>query len=277
MRRILISALGIAVAAALLASLWGQAAEPVTVRTVDYGEANLKADIYEAANSPATRSRPAILMIHGGGWGAGSRTEFKEFAKWLAQQGMVPILIDYRLTTSGAHWPAQAQDVEQAVWAIRENAEALHVAPDKIVALGGSAGGHLAAWLGTTDHKNARGTSSRANLVISLWGPWDLTVTELRTDAKNMIASLMQGENPRQASPYFFIDGHSAPSLLIHGTKDTLVPPDQSIRACAALNAAKARCELLLLEGENHSLAANPDHPALVASTIKRYIETNLR
>lgn len=243
----------------------------ITVHTIRYGQNNLKADIYEQNNEPQNVRKPAVLLIHGGGWGGGSRTEFKELAKSLAQEGAVSVAIDYRLTSNGAHWPAQARDVEEAVWWIRENAGSLHVDPERVVAIGGSAGGHLAAWLGTTDQRNANGTPSRVNLVVSIWGPWDLTVSNIRQDAKNMISALIGNQSPQLASPLAYINSQSAPALLIHGTKDDLVPPDQSIRACDALRAANVRCELMLLEGVNHRFT-NAEDTTKVVMRVKDFI-----
>ncbi|WP_161974522.1 alpha/beta hydrolase [Piscinibacter terrae] len=233
----------------------------VTMRTLAYGPLpQQQADVYEPASPPASAaSRPVALLIHGGGWVAGSRSEFGDMARWLAQQGMVPIAIDYRFVTQ-ATWPAQADDVERAVWWLRENAQALHADPSRVVAIGGSAGGHLAAWLGTTDHPSPKGTPSRVNAVVSMWGPWDLTATNVREDGKNMIAALMGSRPAQEASPLYRIDARTAPTMLIHGTRDELVPPDQSTHACEVLRAAKVECDLLLLEGEGHGLTSkNPD------------------
>ncbi len=266
---------GLAVIAA--AGFLAPACAQVTVRSVVYGSSGMLADIYESRATAPVEGKIAVLIIHGGGWSAGSRHEFKTLAHWLVQQGTVPILIDYRLTSDGARWPAQARDVEEAMWMIRENAVALRVNPSKVVALGGSAGGHLAAWLGTTDRRNARGTSSRANAIVSIWGPWDLTEPPRRDDAVNMINALMGDLAPRAASPLFFIDANAAPALLIHGARDSLVPPRQSSRACSALRAAKVRCDLVMLPDENHSFAAHPEHVTVVAHRIKQFVAETLK
>lgn len=253
-------------------------ADGVSMRTVNYGPLpEQRADIYELAAppTPPTAPKPIILLIHGGGWVAGSRSEFGDFARWLARQGMVPVSIDYRFVTQ-AVWPAQADDVEQAMWWLRENAASLHADPKRVIALGGSAGGHLAAWLGTTNHVNAHGTPSRANLVVSMWGPWDLTAPNVRQDGKNMIAALMGPQAPRVASPLFRIDAQSAPTMMIHGTKDDLVPPDQSTRACEALRAVQVECDLMLLEGEGHGLTSKDADPMPMVTRLKAFLDRHL-
>lgn len=107
--------------------------------------------------------------------------------------------------------------------------------------------------------------------MVSIWGPWDLTVTNIRPYAKNMIATLMGEQNPRSASPLVYVDSHSAPALLVHGTQDSLVPPDQSQRACDALRAAKVACELVWLEGVNHRFTKREDVDA-IAMRVKEFI-----
>jgi acetyl esterase len=276
-----------AVVAALALSLivgmtvWAfSAADGVAVTTVTYGTDGLKADIYRARTAAESASVPgrrtAVLLIHGGGWSAGGRGEFRDLARWLALQGVVAIAIDYRLVPR-ARWPAPARDVESAVWWIRENAGTLQVDPQRVVAIGGSAGGHLAAWLATTNRVNAKGTPSRINAMVSLWGPWDLGAPRLREDARNMVAALMAGQAPRDASPLFLVDAQSAPALLIHGTHDELVPPDQSQRACEALRSAQVTCDLMLLDGEAHGFTSgNKERPAEVVRRIQQFI-ANLR
>lgn len=256
--------------------------EQVPVRTFTYHrQFDLKADVYQLDGATGV-AKPALLMIHGGGWAGGTKQEFKAAAEWFAQQGLVPILIDYRLTTSGARWPAQANDVEHAVWWVRENASVLRIDPARVIALGGSAGGHLAAWLATTDRRNQNGTPSRVNLLVSLWGPWDLSVPPefLRPDANDMIRSLLGERNPREASPLFNIDRHAPPALLIHGARDELVPPSQSARACNALNAVQVQCELLLLDREAHGMAQKETVVGVtqrISDFIQRFVQRGSR
>lgn len=264
-----------ALLAALAVAAWAVAGrdEGIAMRTMPYGpHAMHLADVYEANSgaSPA-KPRPAALMIHGGGWSAGTRADFADLARWIARQGFVAVSVDYRLVPS-ARWPAQADDVELAMWWLRENAATLRIDPRRVVVVGGSAGGHLAGWLATSDRRSPLGTPSRADAVISFWGPWDLSVSGLREDARNMIAALVGPQAPREASPIFRVDARTAPTMFIHGTADELVPHDQSTRACAALIAARVRCELLLLEGAEHGLTRRTAEPAKVLQRMQAFI-----
>lgn len=262
----------------LLALAGGMAAwllvprDSVHVRTLHYGhQTRHRADIYEAAPPSAAAWRPAVLLLHGGGWRAGGRGELAGLARWLAQQGMLAVAIDYRLAPQST-WPAQAEDVEEAVWWLRENATSLGIDPRRVVAIGSSAGGHLAAWLGTTDRVSPRGTPSRVDAVVSLAGPWDLGAANLHDDAKGMVATLLGAQPARAASPLWRVDSRSAPALLIHGTKDELIPPDQSTRACEALRAAQAGCALMLLEGEGHVLSSRAEDVSARRERIRAFI-----
>jgi len=237
------------------------AAAGAPLRTVAYGP--LPAQVASLCLPEGGGPHAAALLIHGGGWSAGSRDAFAGLAQWFCDNGVVAMTIDYRLAPapgadrpeSRARWPAQREDARQAVWWLREHADSLHLDPHRVLALGGSAGGLLAGWLGTSDQVDAQGTHARVDAVVSLWGPWDLTDAPPRSDARHMIAGLVGDQPPREASPIFQVDGHAAPTLFVHGTADTLVPPDQSSRACEALRAASVPCEVVMLEGQGHGPA----------------------
>jgi acetyl esterase/lipase len=271
--RTIAAIVAMSIAVVLGLAVWAfSPANDVVVRTLVYGPQGQKADIYQAAAASAAARRPAVLLIHGGGWSGGGRKEFRDLARGLARQGMVAIAIDYRLVP-GARWPDPARDVEHAVWWVREHADSLQIDPQRVTAVGGSAGGHLAAWLATTNRVNAKGTPSRVDRMVSFWGPWDLAAPGLHDDAQNMVAALMAGQPPRDASPLLHIDAESAPALLIHGARDELIPPDQSTRACEALRAVRVECELMLLDGEAHGFTSgNTERPAEVARRVHAFI-----
>ena len=92
---------------------------------------------------------PAVVCIHGGGFRAGDRKGYNDLCKRLADRGYVAVTIDYRLAPK-FQFPAAVHDCKSAVRWVRANANQYHVDPDRIAALGGSAGGHLALFLGVT-------------------------------------------------------------------------------------------------------------------------------
>ena len=109
-------------------------------------------DVYRPPARPAPR--PAMVLVHGGGMWTGSRADMADPARHLARAGYVAFAVDYRLVDAAAarhRWPAQLDDVQLAVRWVRANAGRYGVDPERVGAYGWSAGGQLAALLGTRD------------------------------------------------------------------------------------------------------------------------------
>ncbi|SHN24729.1 Acetyl esterase/lipase [Duganella sacchari] len=110
-----------------------------------YGARCMQLDVY----APAGERLPVVVLVHGGGWKAGYRSEFVPMALRLAQQGYAAVTISYRLSGE-ARYPAAVQDVQAAVRWVRAHAAQLHIDPQRIALAGGSAGGQLATLAGVT-------------------------------------------------------------------------------------------------------------------------------
>jgi acetyl esterase/lipase len=206
---------------------------------------------------------PCIVLIHGGGWSGGNRDQLNEPCWHMAERGYVTATVSYRLAPS-AVWPAQIEDVKCAVRFLRANAARYNIDPQRIGAVGFSAGAHLAMLLGTTDAKDGlEGTggwqdqSSKVQVVVSFFGPTDLTAPELLPDLspvlKRFIGAKMS-EKPelfKQASPVNHVSHDSAPMLLLQGTVDPLVNWSQAVKMAEALtrNDVDGRVELLIGRG----------------------------
>ena len=237
-------------------------------------------DVYFPRNhNPETNPpKPAVLCIHGGAWRGGSKADMAPFASALTEEGYVTVSMSYRLFDPVRHpenvWPAQYDDAQRAVRWMRSNAAVLGIDPGRIAAMGGSAGGHLVALLGTTDTRPGSvpafsGISSRVNAVIDIFGPVDLTrdfrhlklgtstVQQLVDDflgTKKPAAEIAQAK--RESSPLFYIDAKTVPFLIFHGDKDTIVPVEQSRVMDAALRQAGIPSTYIELKGEGHGLGA---------------------
>jgi acetyl esterase/lipase len=234
-------------------------------RGVVYGIVNgesLLLDVYRTR--PSGSSRPAVILIHGGGMWTGSRTHMEQSARQLAQAGYVAFSVDYRLVdaVAGCHrWPAQLDDVQRAVRWVRAHAEDYGVEPERIGAFGWSAGGQLAALLGTRDTRDVTAPlarqSSRVTCVVDLAGDVDLA-TYTRPPALHEVVALLGGtveevpDRYRDASPLTWIDRRTAPFLVIHGDRDDVVPIEQSRRLVAALRAAAVSVEYVELAIAGH-------------------------
>ena len=137
-------------------------------------QGRLRLDVYVPKSSkPVPGSgHPAVLAIHGGGWRGGSRVSYGWMAARLAQHGYVVVSADYTLARPGKpSWPACRDDLQEALRWLRRHADDYGIDRDRIAVLGASAGGHLAALLGTTkEHEPAL----RVQAVIDFYGPSDL-------------------------------------------------------------------------------------------------------
>lgn len=208
---------------------------------------------------------PAIVYIHGGGWKMGSKDMGLRPSIALALGGYFACTIQYRLTDQ-ATYPAAVHDCKAAIRFLRANAKELGIDPERIGVWGHSAGGHLAALLGTSGNSNVLdgtvgapdldpSTSAAVQCVVDISGPIDLTM-----DAnQGMISQWLGGpvrenqDRARQASPLTYIDASDPPVLIIHGTEDRSVNIDRHSRAFEkALKDAGVSVELLEVNGGGH-------------------------
>lgn len=232
------------------------------------GDQDLQLDIYGA---DPKQKRPAIIMLHGGGWVGGSRNDMGIIASTFSQRGYVCFPISYRLVKGDKNrYPAQIDDVQQAVRWIRAHADDYGVNPQKIGVLGASAGAHLAALLGTTDTRDnsipeLSRYSSRVQCVVDLYGPMDFTSfadapvidAEQRSEGMRLVAGFLgplpeNAKNYKDASPITHIDSKTAPFLIFHGAKDTLVPLVQSQQMDEALRKAGIESKLIVFPNVGH-------------------------
>ena len=244
--------------------------------------------------------RPGVELIHGGGWQAGDKSFYAPLGRALAARGFVAFSVNYRLTPA-AHYPAQADDVQQAARWLRAHAGEYGLDPARLGALGDSAGGHLALILGTRDTpKDAdpalAAQSSRVQCVVDFYGPTDLTGTATPattptpttppTDAqkygiqvvRDLLGGSAQEESAlaRAASPLFSVDAKSAPTLIITGTDDPLVAPSQSTRLADALRAAKVEVTLAIMYHQGHGFL-NPGDPQTYGAMAAEWLTRHLK
>jgi len=221
---------------------------------VVYGSANgaeLRLDIYKPADrKPADQHapRPAIILIHGGGWTSFDKGTMQRMGEFLSRSGFVAFAVDYRLFHgTESRWPAQLDDVQRAVRWVRANAAKYGVNPERIGAFGHSAGAQLAALLGMEDTRDNSDPalakySSRVEAVVDVSGPTDFTVNH-DADGVAFLTSFLGADyakHPevwRQASPAFHVAKDNAPFLIVHGKRDESVPLAQAEKLFEALKA----------------------------------------
>ena len=208
---------------------------------------------------------PAVVCIHGGGFRAGNRESYDNLIVRLAERGYVAATVSYRLAPEFP-FPAAVHDVKAAVRWMKANAGKYHVDPERVGVTGGSAGGHLAQFLGVTADEprfegdgGHPGESSRVACVVNVYGPSDLTRSYGKSvDAAEVLPLFLGGnlDTARQkhvvASPLTWASKGDAPTLIIHGTDDKYVAHEQAVWMLDALQAHGVDAELLTLPGAGH-------------------------
>jgi acetyl esterase len=215
---------------------------------------------------PDEAAVPGILVIHGGSWRQGTRDSvgWRAVCTWLASAGYPAFSITYRLAPEH-RFPAGFEDAQTAVEWLRddEQAERFGIDPDRIGVFGGSAGGNLAALLGTTGSGDLT-TGSRVAAVADLSGPIDLTGVAVTDDfAPRQLdylgcATFQRCPQARQASPNFQVDASDPPFFIAHSTVE-MIPLPQSERFVERLRDAGIDVEFLVAEGTLHSIALLDD------------------
>jgi acetyl esterase/lipase len=216
---------------------------------------------------------PALVFVHGGGWAAGDRSAYHDLMMGWVKFGIVCVSVDYRLAPK-YRFPAQLEDVKCAVRWVRANAAKYHIDPQRVGAVGGSAGAHLVGMMGTTSGTGKwEGTggnadrSSAIQMMICHGTPSDLlmayehTVTQREqegTMARGLLTGFLGG-TPEQvktayldASPVQHVSKATPPALLLHGADDPLVLLEQAEVFAAALEKAGVPVELVRMEGAGH-------------------------
>ena len=246
-----------------------------------------KADLYLPMTAPAGPLRPAVVIIHGGGWSGGKRDGQRELniGTNLALHGYVGMSIDYALASkTKATWPQNLYDCKTAVRWLRKNAERLQIDPNRIGVIGGSAGGHLAAMITLTtpadglDPQEPYGElSCRVACGVDLYGIADLPTYH---DASMLGKSFAEApELYRLASPVTYVRSNSPPLLIIHGTADTTVNLKQSEIFADVLKKAGAPYELMIIPGAEHSFDLQPkqrDLRPVVLGFFDRHLKPGL-
>jgi len=207
---------------------------------------------------------PAVVCIHGGGFRAGKRTSYDKLCEKFAARGYVAVTVEYRLAPQ-FQFPAAVHDCKAAVRWLRAHAAKYHIDPDRIGAMGGSAGGHLAQFLGVTagiaqfEGSGNLEHSSAVQCVVNYYGPSDLTKSYGKSVDAAEVLPLFLGGNAEQArhrhilaSPLYWVTPLSSPTLCIHGTEDKYVAHEQAEWIVERLKAADVEATLLTLQGAGH-------------------------
>lgn len=238
------------------------------------GDEAQKLDLYLPVQPPA-KPLPLVVHIHGGGWRGGSKLPCPTVH--MVGLGYVVASVEYRFSQK-AKFPAQIQDCQAAIRWLRANSAKYGIDPVRVGVVGGSAGGHLSALVGTAGGRQAfpaigdcTEQSDRVQAVCDIFGPANFsTVMRQAADDKNvrniytfnapddpyscLIGSALDGDRGKAdaASPIHYVSQDSPPTLILHGTHDALVPYAQSVEFAAALEGRGVPVFLQTLPGSGH-------------------------
>ncbi len=257
--------------------------EEIDVEYGHTGERPLTLDLYRPQEPPA-EPVPGILMVHGGSWRNGDKSIYKYYTVRFAQQGYVAATVGYRLIGE-AIYPAAVQDVNCAIRWMRAHADELGVDPDRIVVMGGSAGGHLAmmaAYAEGMPHLEGEcpheGVSSEVAAVVNLYGPTDITQprAQHRREPADFLGATYQ-ERPdlwAEASPITHLDENDPPTLIIHGTVDQIVEVTQGDDLAERLQELGIPYWYDRIDGWPHALDISESINERVRNLTTAFIET---
>ena len=251
-----------------------------------------KLDLFLPEKRATDKPLPLVAFIHGGGWRNGDKgSGLRRVAAFVESGEFVGASIGYRLSGE-AIWPAQIHDCKAAIRWLRAHAKEFGFDPDRIAVMGSSAGGHLVAMLGTSgDVKKLEGNlgqhkaiSSRVNCVVDEFGPTNfLTMNDFpgKMDhlAEDSPESKLLGQQitkvpelVREASPITYVTKDDPPILILHGTKDPLVPYQQSVVFAEALRKVGVTVTLQKIENGEHGGFNNEEVNGRTKSFLRKYL-----
>lgn len=228
-----------------------------TLHNLSYGKDTAqRMDVYLPANRSVDSTR-SVILIHGGGWNSGSKNDFvayiDSFKKRMPDYAIVNL--DYRLVNGSNLFPTQEQDVKAAIDFIVAHSGEYHINKNKLVLLGVSAGGHLALLQGY------KYNDPKIAAIIDFFGPTDLTAMFQKPwhPYVPFVLQMITGTTPSQnallyqeSSPINYVNAYSAPTLILHGSNDSVVNVSQSKALKNKLDDAGVKNELVIYPRKAH-------------------------
>ncbi|UFS97388.1 alpha/beta hydrolase [Nocardia huaxiensis] len=212
--------------------------------------------------------RPAVVWVHGGGWAEGDRGEGPKWHEWLNDRGYAVFAVDYRLSPP-PRWNQAPNDVKCAVGWVKQYAADYLVDPARLMVVGGSAGGNLALMAAYSDERvqpSCAVTDTAVQAVAAFYPATDIATAYADPDMVSKVRTLAKdytGGTPGQvpdhyaaASPVTYVRPGLPPTLLIHGTRDHVVPYTQSVELADKLAQAGVQYQLQPIPYGEHGFDA---------------------
>jgi len=242
----------------------------------EYPNKKLMLDLFLPENQ-SDNPIPCVVCIHGGGWRVNRRVWFEPFAQYLADNGFAAVTIDYRMLPAVTIKEC-VYDSKAAVRWVRANAVKYGIDPDRIGAIGASAGAHLVALLGTTaDIPEIEGTGGNQNQSSAVQAVVGIATPSFNLSKDSRISRWLQmsPEELKLMSPYENISKSSAPLYLIHGTTDETVPPDNSQELYDKYQEVGVYAELTWIPDEGHGFYEGNDRGIALATEFFKKMLTD--
>ena len=252
-----------------------------TYKSVDGHDLNIW--VFNTASTPEKKA-PAMLFFFGGGWNSGSPTQFVKYCERLSERGMVGIVVDYRVRSrQGVQAKSCVEDALDALRYVTANAENLGIDSERIGVGGGSAGGHLAASLGTIHVDEIA-----APKVMALFNPTtilapvpsnlsdaplpelELMNTMLRAKEEQLRARM--GLEPVELSPFHHVAANSPPAIIFHGTNDETVPYKSAMLFAWHLREKGVFVDLKTYKGAGHGFFNREPYFSQTAEELEAFL-----
>ena len=215
------------------------------------GDRELKLFVVAPPDAKPTDRRPALVFFHGGGWTGGAPTQFNPQSAYLASRGLVCVQVAYRLLDKTDQAPPLVcvQDAKSAMRWVRSHAAELGIDPARIGAGGGSAGGHLAAFVGLVagqdDPADDLNVSPRAAALVLFNPVFD-------NGAEGGWGQARVGARVRDFSPAHNVTAAAPPAIVFLGRADKLIPVATVERFQGAMRSAGVRCDVHFYADQGH-------------------------
>lgn len=231
----------------LIAYSFGYSQEQISYKQID--STKLFMEVYYPETIEKEKKYPAMVFFFGGGWIGGSIKQFEPHAKYFSQRGMICFLVDYRVKERQQTTPFESlKDAKSAIRFIREQAAELHIDTSKIVAAGGSAGGHLAAATALIGNYN----ENTDNISLSCIPNALVLFNPVIDNGPGGYGYDRIGDDYKNFSPLHNIKNGVPPTILFLGTNDNLIPLETARYYQKIMEKLNSQCELYLYEGQGH-------------------------
>ncbi|MDA0589832.1 MAG: alpha/beta hydrolase [Planctomycetota bacterium] len=256
--------------ACLLLVAWSpvEAAPPVGTRHIykNVDDRELALYVTKPDGWKPTDTRPAIVFFHGGGWTGGSPGQFTEHCSYFASRGLVCVQVQYRLLDKKTSDPPEVsvRDAKSSMRWVRSRASELGIDPDRIASGGGSAGGHLAAFVGMVEGND----DPADDLKVSPKSNAMLLFNPVFDNGPGGWGANRVGDRFQEFSPFHNVTKDDPPAIVFLGSNDSLIPVKTAHDFQKSMTAAGVDCEVMIFEGMAHGFFNHGKHEG------KPYYET---